>query len=177
MLLGNRQRGARWLAMLKLSVALREGVMPESLSSEFLAKAVAVRDNSPDTVSAYALAYAAAFFRQDDAEAAQALETCLQYSGYTAPLVREALMPAGRGKVNARPILGPPERSRVAHAFCELCRRTSVHGAASANWELIWRRKLVPWGMAVAKFWATVWPMSARVSRTPRLTPAPEAGE
>ena len=32
-------------------------------------------------------------------------------------------------------------------------------------------RKLAPWGMDVAKFWAMVWPMSARVALVPRLTP------
>ncbi|HKV63006.1 MAG TPA: site-2 protease family protein [Candidatus Acidoferrum sp.] len=92
MLLRNRQSGERWLAIIKLGTELNEGVMPESLSAEFLAKAVAVCDLSPDTVTAYALAYSAAFHRHNDAEAAQALETCLQFSSCVAPVIREALM-------------------------------------------------------------------------------------
>ena len=57
MLLMNRARGERWVAMLKLSAELREGVMPEAMSQPYLAKAVALRDKSPDTVAAHALAY------------------------------------------------------------------------------------------------------------------------
>jgi len=92
MLLRNRQQGERWLAILKLGAELNDGKMPESLSADFLAKAVAVRDLSPDTVTAHALAYTAAFHRQNDAEAAQALETCLQFSSCIVPAIREALM-------------------------------------------------------------------------------------
>jgi ribosomal protein S7 len=92
MLLRNRQHGERWLAILKLGAELNEGKMPESLSAGFLAKAVAVRDLSPDTVTAYALAYSAAFHRHNDVEAAQALETCLQFSTCVATALREALM-------------------------------------------------------------------------------------
>lgn len=92
MLLRKRQHGERWLAILKLGNELNEGRMPESLSDDFLGKAVAIRDLSPDTVTAYSLAYAAAFHRHNDAEAAQALEVCLQFSCNAAPAVREALM-------------------------------------------------------------------------------------
>jgi hypothetical protein len=92
MLLRNRQSGERWLAIVKLGAELSEGKMPESLSAGFLAKAVAVHDHSPDTVTAYALAYAAAFHRNNDVEAALALEVCMQFSGSAAPAVREALM-------------------------------------------------------------------------------------
>jgi hypothetical protein len=92
MLLRNGQRGERWLALLKLTAELGDGVPPESLSADFLAKAVAVRDNSPDTVAAHAIAYSAAFWRRNDAEAARFLETCLKYSSYAAPVLREALI-------------------------------------------------------------------------------------
>lgn len=92
MLLRNRRQGERWLALMKLVAELSDGVPAESLSSAFLAKAVAIRDNSPDTVAGHALAYAAAFWRNDDGEAARFLETCLQYSAHVAPAVREALM-------------------------------------------------------------------------------------
>jgi hypothetical protein len=49
MLLQNRARGERWLAMLRLAAELRSGVPYERLSPEFLAKAVAIEDKSPDT--------------------------------------------------------------------------------------------------------------------------------
>lgn len=92
MLLINRKRGERWVAMLKLSAELREGVMPEAMSPAYLAKAVALRDKSPDTVTAHALAYSTAFYQHKDAEAAAILEICLQYATYASPLLRAALM-------------------------------------------------------------------------------------
>jgi hypothetical protein len=92
MLLGDRARGERWLALMKLGAEIKAGVLPESFSPAFLAKAIAVRDDSPDTVTAFSLAFSSAFHRHEDEEAARALETCLGYSGYAAPLLREALM-------------------------------------------------------------------------------------
>ena len=92
MLLLNRARGERWAALMKLGAELRHGAMPESLSPDYLRKATAIRDASPDTVSAHALLYSAAFHLHKDAEAGQALEVCLQYAGYAAPAMRQALM-------------------------------------------------------------------------------------
>jgi Peptidase family M50 len=92
MLLRNRARGERWVAMLKLAAELRDGVMPEAWSSSYLAKATALRDKSPDTVTAYSFAHSTAFHQHKDAEAAQALEVCLQYAAYAAPVMRQALM-------------------------------------------------------------------------------------
>jgi hypothetical protein len=92
MLLQNREQGERWVALMRLSAELRQGVIPEALSPSFLAKALAIRDGSPDTVAAFAIAYAKAFFQQDDKEAARLLEICLQYAGWSAPIMREALM-------------------------------------------------------------------------------------
>lgn len=92
MLLQNRERGERWLALLKLIGEMAEGVPFESLSPDFLAKAVAIQDNSPDTVAGHYFAYCAAWWQHKDAEAARLLETCLQYSGYTTPMVREGLI-------------------------------------------------------------------------------------
>jgi hypothetical protein len=92
MLFQNREQGERWLALIRLGAELRDGVMPESFSSSFLAKAVAIRDNSPDTVAAHAIAYSKAFYEHDDREAARVLEVCLQYMGYVAPIMRESLM-------------------------------------------------------------------------------------
>ncbi|HKV92778.1 MAG TPA: hypothetical protein VJW20_09540 [Candidatus Angelobacter sp.] len=92
MLLQNRPRGERWLAMLKLLEEIRQGVPQENLSSGFLAKAVAIQDNSPDTFTAHAIAYAAAFWQHKNNEAAQALETCLRYSSVVSPTQRHAIM-------------------------------------------------------------------------------------
>jgi len=92
MLLMSRKRGERWVAMLKLSAELREGVMPEAMLPKYLAKAVALRDKSPDTVTAHVLAYSTAFHQHKDDEAAAMLEICLQYASYTSPLVRASLM-------------------------------------------------------------------------------------
>jgi hypothetical protein len=90
-LLRKLERGQRWLALLHLGGQLMDGVLPESLSADFLAKAIAVRDASADTVKAYALAYWAAFHQHNDAEAGQRLETCLPYSSHATPALREAL--------------------------------------------------------------------------------------
>jgi hypothetical protein len=92
MLLRQRARGERWLALLRLGGELNDGVLPESLSADFLAKAIAVRDASADTVKAHAIAYLAAFHQRKDNEAAQRLETCLAYSAHATPALREALM-------------------------------------------------------------------------------------
>jgi hypothetical protein len=92
MLLRQPERGERWLALLRLGGELNDGVLPESLSADFLAKAMAVRDASADTVKAYAFAFMAAFHQRNDSEAAQRLETCLAYSSHATPSLREALM-------------------------------------------------------------------------------------
>jgi len=92
MLLMQPARGERWLALLHLGGQLNDGVLPESLSAGFLAKAIAVRDASVDTVQAYAIAYSAAFQQSKDDEAAERLEVSLTYAGGAAPGAREALM-------------------------------------------------------------------------------------
>jgi len=86
------ERGERWLALLHLGGQLADGVLPESLSADFLAKAIAIRDKSADTVKAHAIAFSAAYHQHNDIEAAQRLETCLMYSNYATPFLREALM-------------------------------------------------------------------------------------
>jgi hypothetical protein len=50
MLLGQPQRGERWLALLYLGGQINDGVLPELLSADFLAKAIEVRDSSADPV-------------------------------------------------------------------------------------------------------------------------------
>src|SRR5262249_8236470 len=92
MLLRQPARGERWLALLHLGGQLTDGVLPESLSADFLAKAIAVRDASADTVKAYAIAFWGALHPHQDSEAGQRLETCLAYSGHATPVLREALM-------------------------------------------------------------------------------------
>jgi len=92
MLLQNRARGERWLTIIKLVEEMRQGVPHENLSPAFLAKAVAVQDESPDTFTAHAIAYAAAFWQHKDNEAARALETCLRYSSLVAPSQRQGIM-------------------------------------------------------------------------------------
>jgi hypothetical protein len=92
MLLQNREQGERWMALIRLGAEIENAVMPEALSPEFLAKALSIRDRSPDTVAAYAIGYAKAFYEENDEEAARLLEICLQFSGCTAPIMQEALM-------------------------------------------------------------------------------------
>jgi hypothetical protein len=92
MLLRQPERGERWLALLHLGGQLADGVPPESLSANFLANAIAVRDASADTVQAYAIAFWVAFHQHQDSEAGQRLETCLAYSSHATPVLREALM-------------------------------------------------------------------------------------
>ena len=66
MLLRNPVQGARFLALMKLQSERVGGVLPESASADFLAKATAVRDNSEDTVAAFGFAFLAAFHQGDD---------------------------------------------------------------------------------------------------------------
>lgn len=91
MLWRQSERGERWLALLHLGSQLADGVLPESLSADFLAKAIAVRDDSADTVKANAMAFSAAFHQHKDSEAGQSLETCLAHCGHATPALREAL--------------------------------------------------------------------------------------
>lgn len=91
-LLRNRAAGERPFAIMRLHADLLEGVPPESMSAEFLAKAVAVKDDSTETILAHSLGYSAAFHRHEDDEAARFLETCLKYSGCAGPALRDALM-------------------------------------------------------------------------------------
>jgi hypothetical protein len=91
-LLWDRRWSDRWLALMTLGADLREGVLPEALPAADVAKAVAVRDESIDTVTAHGIAYSAAFHRHQDGEAGQMLETCLRHSSQAPPGLREALM-------------------------------------------------------------------------------------
>jgi hypothetical protein len=92
MLLRDRARGERWLALMRLIADARAGVLPESMPAALIAKAIAVRDDSADTVTAHAFAYSAAFHQHKDGKAAEWLETCLAHFGQAPAVVREALM-------------------------------------------------------------------------------------
>src|SRR5262249_53413039 len=92
MLLRDRARGERWLALMRLVADARNGVLPESLPANLLAKATATRDHSTDTVVAHAFAYSAAFHQHHDAEAGQALEICLRYAPDGGLAMREGLI-------------------------------------------------------------------------------------
>jgi hypothetical protein len=92
MLVRNPGRAERWLALMKLGAEYDAGVLPEALPPDFLAKAVAVRDESPDTPAAHAWAYSAAFHRREDAVAGEMLEACLRHSNNAPPTMRAALM-------------------------------------------------------------------------------------
>lgn len=91
MLFKNVGQGERLLAILQLAAELRDGIEPENLSPDFIAKAIAVKDESPDTAAGYVLAYTAAWYQDTPDRAAQLLETCLEYSQFSAPVMREAL--------------------------------------------------------------------------------------
>lgn len=91
MLLKNAGQGERLLAIMQLAAELQSGVEPEDLSPDFIAKATAVKDESPDTSAGYAFAYTAAWYRDAPGKAAQLLETCLEYSQFAGPVMREAL--------------------------------------------------------------------------------------
>src|SRR5581483_6157312 len=90
-ILRNDQQTERRMSLLQLAAELSDGTSPEELSQEFLAKAIAFKDNSQDTVVAYALAYSVAWYSKSADEAAQLLETCLEYSAFGSPDLREAL--------------------------------------------------------------------------------------
>lgn len=91
LLLLAKKKGERWLALTRLSTALINGTRPNQLDKEMLKASLSFADNSPDTVSANAMAYMAAFDSHQDDQAAGFLETCLAYCKFTAPSGREGL--------------------------------------------------------------------------------------
>ena len=85
-------RAERWLALMKLNADSMDGVLPESLPEAFIARAIAISDDSIDSVSAHAFAYANAFHRRRDYEAAEYLEACLAHAGHAPVPLRDALI-------------------------------------------------------------------------------------
>lgn len=92
MLLWNRAKHERLLALAQILEDRLSGVEVESLSPELIASAVAVRDNSLETVLAHLIAYAAAYSDHKDQEAADLLETCLRHASVATPSLREQLI-------------------------------------------------------------------------------------
>jgi len=88
----HRPRAERWLAEMRLRQDVIDGVLPEALPTEFIAKATALQDDSIDTVTSHALAFIAAYHRHRDDDAARFLETCLAYSSHAQPVLRAALI-------------------------------------------------------------------------------------
>ena len=92
MLSWNRAKHERRLALAQILEDRLAGVEVESLSPELITSAVAVRDDSLETVLAHLIAYAAAYNQHKDQEAAQLLETCLQHASVATPSLREQLI-------------------------------------------------------------------------------------
>lgn len=90
-ILRNDHQTERFLSLLQLTAELRNGTAFEDLPKDFLANVTAFKDDSQYTVAGYALAYSAAWYGQSADEAAQLLETCLEYSAFTSSEMREAL--------------------------------------------------------------------------------------
>jgi hypothetical protein len=91
-LLRSRKCRERLVALVKLGDEIKKGVLTKNLSQDFLTTAIDIKDNSPETVHAHALAYASACHRDDDAKAAEYLETCLKYLQYATPMMQQAFM-------------------------------------------------------------------------------------
>ena len=160
MLLRHPAQAERWLAILTLNAELSEGVEPESMSADFIAKAIAVRDDSFDTVSAHVLAYLARFFQHDDARAAGALEICLSHAGSAPPAIREALM------CEAASLSGPAARARSiwrGRGWPTCRRRPNSRASASRSRPRSWKQKAI--GPARGEN-STRWRRSCGIDRT-----------
>jgi hypothetical protein len=83
-------RSERWLAMMQLGADQRKGIEARDFRPDLIAQAIAVCDDSPDTVMAHVIAYAAAWDRSAE-ETAEFLETSLRYSNFTWPQMQEAI--------------------------------------------------------------------------------------
>ena len=70
---------------MQLQDEVNQGVMPELLPPAFIAKAIAVSDDAPETVVAHAWAFSHAFHQHRNDDAARMLEVCLRYSSCVPP--------------------------------------------------------------------------------------------
>jgi hypothetical protein len=91
MLLFNRDRSRRYMALLRMRHDIDRGVENRMLSPADLEEATHLRDESAETVVAHFFAYLAASSLHEHVRAEQMLEVALQYSGSTGPSMREML--------------------------------------------------------------------------------------
>lgn len=97
MLVSSKGRGERWIALFQIVTAVSQAAEFDKLPEELIARATAFTDNSPDTVTANALAYSWAFYRQETEKAAKFLETALAFSRHSSPMLREGLIADAAG--------------------------------------------------------------------------------
>jgi hypothetical protein len=90
-ILRNKSQGERLLALMRLSVDMKNGIKFKDLSPAFVVKATSVKDDSPDTVGAFLCAYGVAVDSEQIERAAVLLETCLEHAPFVSPSVRDAL--------------------------------------------------------------------------------------
>lgn len=91
MLMKNDLRAARWLAIIELQMALNRGDHPRDWDENLVNRAVAVNDNSLDTVVANWLGYLWAAGHQELTRATKYLENALGVMGSSPASLREQL--------------------------------------------------------------------------------------
>jgi hypothetical protein len=91
-LLRSRKCRERLVALARLHIEFKEGVPIEKLSADSIAKAIAITDNSPETVQSFAIAFATVCWGNDDAKTADYIETCLKYLAYAPPQSQHGFM-------------------------------------------------------------------------------------
>jgi hypothetical protein len=91
-LLRCRAVAERFAVLAKLNAEIKDGVPPEDLPPDLIAKAIAIKDNSQETVIAFSAAAASASSREDNVKAADHLETALMYSAYATLPLQQALI-------------------------------------------------------------------------------------
>jgi hypothetical protein len=91
MLLKNDLRAARWLAIIELQLALNEGEHPRNWDENLVNRAVAVKDDSLDTVVANWLGYLWAAGHQELTRATKYLEDALAVMGSSPSSLRDQL--------------------------------------------------------------------------------------
>jgi hypothetical protein len=92
MVLHRTRQGERWLSILRLSADLWKGKEPEQFEPDLLRAGLQFTDKLPDTAAIHLLAYASAFHRHQDAEAARLLEVALAHSADLPIAAREGLI-------------------------------------------------------------------------------------
>lgn len=91
-LLTSKEKTCRWIYILALQMQLDSGVRPKDMKSTWIARACAVRDESPFELSVLWIAYVAAQDQEQTEQAAQRLEACLQQFAVASPQYRNLLL-------------------------------------------------------------------------------------